>query len=636
MRRATPLDGADPHASTVIANRTKVIVHDLTAIAVAWALAFLARFNFELPPAEFVRSGLEALPVVLLAQAAVARYFGLYKGLWRFASLPDLWNIVRAVVLGALVIALALFVLTRLQDIPRSVLVLYPVFLTLLLGGPRLAYRLWKDRAFNLHQAGDAERVIVVGAGSGGEKVVREMLQDSRYVPVGLVDDDPRLTKSRIHGISVLGTVAELPGLVARYEVDLIIIAVPSASSADMQHIVEWCERSGRPFRTLPRTLDVVSGRVTLEAMRDVAIEDLLSRDPVSFDWQAIQGALAGRTVLISGGAGSIGAELCRQVARLGVARLIVFDQSEFGLFRIERELRAQFPHLEVVFILGDVRDAALLARVFETHRPRTVFHAAAYKHVPILEHQVREAVMNNVLGTHNLAEAALAVGCETFVLISSDKAVRPSSVMGASKRCAELICESKNRRGATRFLTVRFGNVLGSAGSVVPLFRRQIEQGGPVTVTHPEATRYFMTIPEACQLILQAAAIGQGGEIFVLDMGRPVNITYLAEQLIRLSGRVPEQDVRIVYTGLRPGEKLHEELFHEEENLAPTTHEKLLLAQQTSRSSVEIERLFDSLMAACERHDEELLRELLRDGVVGYRSGVAPSVVVPFERSSN
>ncbi|MEQ8233972.1 MAG: nucleoside-diphosphate sugar epimerase/dehydratase, partial [Gammaproteobacteria bacterium] len=586
--------------------------------------------------AEFVRASLEALPVVLVAQALVARYFGLYKGMWRFASLPDLWNIVRAVVLGALVTALALFVLTRLQDVPRSVLVLYPVFLTLLLGGPRLAYRLWKDRALNLHHAGDAERVLVVGAGSGGEKVVREMLQDGRYVPVGLVDDDPRLTKARIHGISVLGTVPELPALATRYEIDLIIIAVPSATSAQMQHIVEWCERSGRSFRTLPRALDVVSGRVTLEAMRDVAIEDLLSRDPVSFDWQAIQGALAGRVVLISGGAGSIGAELCRQVARLGVARLVVLDQSEFGLFRSERELRAQFPHLDLVFVLGDVRDAALLGRVFEAYRPRTVFHAAAYKHVPILEHQVREAVLNNVLGTHNMAEAALAAGCETFVLISSDKAVRPSSVMGASKRCAELLCESKNRRGATRFLTVRFGNVLGSAGSVVPLFRRQIEEGGPVTVTHPEATRYFMTIPEACQLILQAAALGQGGEIFVLDMGQPVNITYLAEQLIRLSGRVPGQDIRIVYTGLRPGEKLHEELFHAEENLAPTSHEKLMLAQQTSRSNAEIGQLFESLVAACEQQDEELLRELLRDGVIGYRAAPTTGVVVPFERSTN
>ncbi|MEQ8659978.1 MAG: nucleoside-diphosphate sugar epimerase/dehydratase, partial [Gammaproteobacteria bacterium] len=438
----------------------------------------------------------------------------------------------------------------------------------------------------------------------------------------------------RIHGISVLGTVPELPALAARYEVDLVIIAVPSATSAEMQHIVGWCERSGRPFRTLPRTLDVVAGRVTLEAMRDVAIEDLLSRDPVSFDWQGIQRALAGKVVLISGGGGSIGSELCRQVARLGVARLVVFDQSEYGLFQIERELRARFPHLELVCVLGDVRDAALLGRVFEAYRPRTVFHAAAYKHVPVLEQQVREAVLNNILGTHNVAEAAIAAGCDTFVLISSDKAVRPSSVMGASKRCAELMCESKSRRGATRFITVRFGNVLGSTGSVVPLFRRQIEDGGPVTVTHPEATRYFMTIPEACQLILQAAAIGRGGEIFVLDMGQPVNITYLAEQLIRLSGRVPGQDVRIVYTGLRPGEKLHEELFHAEENLAPTGYDKLLLAQQTTRSSAEIGRLFETLMAACERHDDEALRELLRDGVIGYRAPPA-GVVVPFERSS-
>ncbi|MEX2481910.1 MAG: nucleoside-diphosphate sugar epimerase/dehydratase [Gammaproteobacteria bacterium] len=620
----------------MISNRHKVILHDLTAIVAAWALAFLSRFNFVLPPEVYIQAGLQALPLVVVVQALVARHFGLYKGLWRFASLPDLWNIIRAVGLGALIIGVGLFVISRLHGIPRSVLVLYPVYLTLLLGGPRLAYRLWKDHSLSLRNITGSERVIVIGAGSGGEKIIREMLQGGDYLPVGLVDDNPALTKSRIHGVSVLGTVAELPGLVERYDVALLIIAVPSATSAEMQHIVGWCEKTGRPFRTLPRARDIVAGRVGLEAMRDVAIEDLLSRDTIRFDWRAIHAELSRRSVLVTGGGGSIGSELCRQVAGLGVARLVVLDQSEYSLFQIERELRADFPQVELVFVLGDVCDRAFVDRVFSRYLPRVVFHAAAYKHVPILEQQVRAAVLNNIVGTHTVAEVAVARGCESFVLISTDKAVKPASVMGASKRFTELLCETKGRESATRFITVRFGNVLGSAGSVVPLFKRQIETGGPVTVTHPEATRYFMTIPEACQLILQAAAVGRGGEIFVLDMGEPVNITYLAEQLIRLSGRVPGRDIAVVYTGLRPGEKLAEELFHADEGLAPTGHEKLLLAQHTPRSAADIKTIYDALVAACERGDEDALRALLRDTAVGYRAPPAStSVVVPFERSS-
>jgi len=620
----------------VISNRTQVILHDLAAIVIAWMLAFTARFNFELPPPLYIHAGLQALPLVIVVQALVARHFGLYKGLWRFASLPDLWNIIRAVVLGALVIGVGLFVISRLEGIPRSVLVLYPVFLTLLLGGPRLAYRLWKDHTLSLRNITGSERVLVLGAGSGGEKIIREMLQGGDYVPIGLVDDNPALTKSRIHGVSVLGTVRELPALARRHDVDLLIIAVPSATSAEMQHLVEWCEKAGRPFRTLPRARDLVAGRVALDAMRNVAIEDLLSRDTVSFDWRTIQQVLAGKAVLVTGGGGSIGAELCRQVARLGVSRLVVLDQSEYGLFQIERELRGTFPHVDLACVLGDVGDQAFVAGVFERYKPRVVFHAAAYKHVPILEQQVRAAVLNNIVGTHVVADVALAQGCEAFVLISTDKAVKPSSIMGASKRFTELLCETKSRQAATRFITVRFGNVLGSAGSVVPLFKRQIEAGGPVTVTHPDATRYFMTIPEACQLILQAATAGRGGEIFVLDMGQPVNITYLAEQLIRLSGRVPGRDIAIVYTGLRPGEKLQEELFHADENLTPTPHPKLLLAQHTPRSGIEIKAIYDALVAACERRDEDAMRALLRDTAVGYRAPLAAAnVVVPFDRSA-
>ncbi len=619
--------------------RTIVISHDLAMIALAWFLALSARFNFALPPAEFLVSNLRALPVVILVQGAIAWYFRLYRGLWRFASLQDLWNIVRSSVLGAFGIALALFVLTRLENIPRSVLMLYPLFLVFLLGGPRLLYRLAKDRSLNLHNIRNGERILVVGAGSSGEMLVRDILRDGNYVPVGFVDDRAGLTRMRIHGIPVLGSIASLPELVQRYQVDRIFIAIPSATNAQMQRIVELCERSGCPFRTLPRLQDLVSGRVGLREVREVAIDDLLGRSAVQLDWAGIQRQLLGQTVLVTGGGGSIGAELCRQVARLGVAALVIYERSEFQLYLIERELRQGFPHLTLHAMLGDVCDAVALEHAFAEHRPRLVFHAAAYKHVPIVEAQIREGVRNNILGTSNVVEAADRHGCDAMVLISTDKAVRPSSVMGATKRFAELLCERKNLQSKTRYVTVRFGNVLGSAGSVVPLFREQIRSGGPITVTHPEATRYFMTIPEACQLILQAVSVGGGGDIFVLDMGEPVNITYLAEQMIRLSGHVPGEDIRIVYTGLRPGEKLREELFHAEENLRPTSHPKLLLAAHTRLEAARILDLYERLMQACDRFDEKRIRETLTEAVPELSDEHARTVardqtVLQFKRS--
>ena len=600
----------------LISTRSKVVLHDLVAIAVAWSLALFARFNFEIPPENYFDAALAAFPVVLVVQGAIARYFGLYKGLWRFASLPDLWNIIRAAALGSLAIALTLFVNNRLTDIPRSLLILYPFFLVFLLGGPRLAYRLWKDHSLSLRNISGGQRVIIIGAGTGGEMIVRDMLRDGSYVPVGLVDDDPSLLKVRIHGVPVLGAVSNLPSIASRYDADSLIIAVPSASNAEMQRIVAKCEQSQLPFRTLPQIQDIVSGKVGLQEVRDVSIDDLLGRDKVELDWQVIQSSLVGKAVLVTGGGGSIGAELCRQVARLGASKLVIFDHSEFNLYNIEREIRETHPHLPLHCMLGDVCDRAALNRLFTTYAPRLIFHAAAYKHVPMLETQAREAVRNNIVGTNEVIEAAQRHSSEALVLISTDKAVRPTSIMGATKRFAELICESRSRHSTTRFITVRFGNVLGSTGSVVPLFRQQIRAGGPVTVTHPEATRYFMTIPEACQLILQACAIGEGGEIFVLNMGDSINIAYLAEQMIRLSGHTPGTDIPIAFTGLRPGEKLHEELFHVEEDLAGTSHDKLLLAAHSLVDSGRVEALYESLAHACEIYDEDAIRRLLIEAV--------------------
>jgi len=592
--------------------RLKIILHDLGAIAAAWLLALCARFNFGLPPPEYLHAGLKALPIVLVVQAVLAWRFGLYRGLWRFASPRDLWNIIRAAGLGALMIALTLFLFFRLIDIPRSVLILYPLFLVFLLGGPRLAYRVWKDHALSLRSVTAQARVVVVGGGSGGESVVRDMLRDGSYLPVAIVDDDPRLARGRIHGVPVLGTIDDLPQVVLRRDADIIIITIPSATSAQMRRIVAQCEASGRPVRTLPQLHDMVAGRVSVRSLRDVSLDDLLGRDKVTLDWARIQAALAGRTVMVSGGGGSIGAQLCRQLAGLGVARLLVLERSEFNLYNIERELREAHAHLPLLAQLGDVCDARAMQALCARYRPSYVFHAAAHKHVPILQGQAREAVRNNVFGTVTLLEAAERNGCEVFVLISSDKAVRPASVMGATKRLAELVCESRPRTSATRSITVRFGNVLGSAGSVVPLFAEQIARGGPVTVTHPDARRYFMTIAEACQLILQAGAAGRGGEIFALEMGEPVNIAYLAERMIRLSGREPGTDVKIVFTGLRPGERLHEELFLADERLAPTGHEKLLLARHVEVDPARLNELLAALERAVAACDDDAAAALL------------------------
>jgi len=616
--------------------RAKIVLHDLCMTALAWSLAVAARFNFALPPPEFLHAALRAVPVAVAIQGLLAWRFGLYRGVWRFASLPDLWNIIRAAALGALLSGIALFLLNRLVGIPRSVLLFYPLFLVFLLGGPRLVYRLWKDRSLTWRAIGTGPRALVIGGGSGGELVVRDMLRGGAYLPVGILDDDPRLLRGRIHGVPVLGAIEQLREVLTAHDVDLLVIAIPSATTAQMRRIVDLCEASGKPVRTLPPLRDLGAGGLGVQSLREVSIDDLLGRDSVVLDWGGIQAGVAGKVVLVSGGGGSIGAELCRQLARLGVARLVVFERSEHALYLVERELRERHPHLPLTAVIGDVGDRAALDHLFQAWRPALIFHAAAYKHVPILQGQVREAVRNNVLGTLEMVEAAERHQAEAFVLISTDKAVRPSSVMGATKRVAELLCETRNRRSPTRFITVRFGNVLGSAGSVVPLFREQIAAGGPVTVTHPEARRYFMTIPEASQLILQAGTAGRGGEIFVLDMGEPVSITYLAEQMIRLSGRVPGADIAIVYTGLRPGEKLNETLFRDDERLVRTGHDKLLLAQH---SAVDPRRLAEQVAAmarAVAGFDEAACERLLIEAVPELARGVSADAanVVSINRS--
>jgi FlaA1/EpsC-like NDP-sugar epimerase len=481
-----------------------------------------------------------------------------------------------------------------------------------LLGGPRLLYRFWKDHRLDLYASSARKRVLVLGAGRAGELLVRDLRTTGQYLAVGFLDDDPALAGARLHGLPVLGKLSELERLAPEVAAEMLLIAMPSIGREKMQAVVERCEQSGLPFRMVPRLQDVVAGRSQFNTLKEVAIEDLLGREPVQLDWTAIRQQLAGKRILVTGGGGSIGSELCRQAARLGCASLTVLELSEFNLYQIERELAREFPELQLNVFLGDVGDAVTCQHVIQKARPEVVFHAAAFKHVPMLQQQTREALRNNVLGTLAIAQAVRDAGCEIFVLISTDKAVNPANVMGASKRAAELACRMVAGHGKTRFITVRFGNVLDSAGSVVPLFREQIRAGGPVTVTHPQVTRYFMTIPEACQLIFQAAVLGKGGEIFALDMGEPVLIRYLAEQMIRLAGKEPGREIAIVYTGLREGEKLFEELFYAQEMYDTTAHEKIFLAKQKEVSVPELAQQFARMSAAVKRFDETVLRDCL------------------------
>ncbi|MCU0988536.1 MAG: polysaccharide biosynthesis protein, partial [Xanthomonadales bacterium] len=561
--------------------RAAVVVHDLVMVVFAWLAAgwIINRSGFggvihSLPL-------MTELLLVLAVQGLVLWSTGLYKGLWRFASFPDLWNIVRAATFGTILIitALTIFYGTEVRQVIGAVLI-YPAILFHALGLPRMCYRFWKDsRLPEKSKAAGQQRVLVLGAGRSGALLERELSHRGASDVVGFLDDDVRLRGAQVHGIPVLGTIDQLTRISREVGADLAIIAMPSATNQQMQRIVEICEKSGIEFRTLP-TLNELGNKTTrIDDLKRVVIDDLLGREPVSLVWETIREGLAGKRVMITGGGGSIGSELCRQIARLNPIELILIDNSEYALYRIDLELQSEFQDLIFYSVLGDICDSATVEKVVGEYRPDMIFHAAAYKHLPILQTQIREAFRNNVLGTMRLAEAAERHRVGTFVLISTDKAVNPANIMGGTKRVAEMYCQNMNARSHTRYITVRFGNVLNSNGSVVPLFKEQIAKGGPVTVTHPEISRYFMTISEASQLIMQAAVLGSGGEIYVLDMGEPVKITYLAEQLIRLSGKEPGRDIQIVYTGLRPGEKLFEELFHELEPYEQTQHEKIFLA---------------------------------------------------------
>ena len=594
--------------------RALVVLHDLLMISAAWVLGRLATaWLIDAGGAPWQQIALE-VNLILILQGLLHWRAGLYRGVWRFASLPDLGNLLRAAVLGAASGAAVLLLLSAPLELMVLMVWVFPILLALLLGLPRLFYRVFKDMRSEVRQRRITRRTAILGAGKSGRLLLKELNRRGGHDVVGFLDDDPRLRHRNVDGVPVLGKISRLPRVVREAMIDQVVIAIPSASNLQMQRIVTVCEQADVDFKTLPTLKELGSSITRFDDLKPVVIDDLLGRDPVSLDWDAIRAGLAGKRVLVTGGGGSIGAELCRQIARLDPAGLVVLDNSEYNLYRVDYRLRSEFRDLIVESVLGDVCDPATIDTVMRRSRPEVVFHAAAYKHLPMLQTQIREAFRNNIIGTRRVADAADRYGVDIFVLISTDKAVNPANVMGATKRVAELYCQQINRRSSTRFITVRFGNVLNSTGSVVPLFNEQIRRGGPVTVTHPEITRYFMTIAEAGQLILQAGVLGQGGEVFVLDMGEPVRISYLAEQLIRLAGKEPGRDIEIVYTGLRPGEKLFEELFHAHESYANTGHEKIFL---TTASGEDRNGLIDLLAAgerAVQQYDTGELRSILVD----------------------
>jgi len=591
--------------------RWAILAHDVLWIPVSLFLAYWFRFNLGSIPSVHLSGLYWLMAAALPVQVGFFHLFGLYRGIWRFASIPDLMRIIKSVAGGAALTFGLVFIFQRLEGVPRSVLLLYPMFLTMGLASPRLLYRWWKDRS--LHLASDRPRALVIGAGRAGELLLRDLLKSNVYLPVGILDDDPDKQGMEIHGVRVLGGLDDIPAQIRTMAVDVALLAIPSAPRQLIRRVTGDCQQVDIPCRTLPSLTELADGSVEVASLREVVIEDLLGRDPVVMDAESLISLLRDHCVLVTGAGGSIGSELCRQIGRMAPAQLVMLDHAEFNLYNIEQEMHGKLGGA-CISLLGDVRDSARMRWVFEHFRPEVIFHAAAYKHVPLVEENPAEGAKTNVFGTCNVADLAVEFGVKTFVLVSTDKAVNPANVMGASKRAAEVYCQNLNARSPkTAFITTRFGNVLGSTGSVVPKFRSQIADGGPVTVTHPKMTRFFMTIPEAVSLILQAGALGQGGEIFVLDMGEPVKIVDLAEQMIRLSGLVPNDDIAIKFTGLRPGEKLYEELFHEAEHLSGTAHPKLMLAESRETDWSILTGKLEQLRDACTRRDTDLVRHTLK-----------------------
>jgi FlaA1/EpsC-like NDP-sugar epimerase len=571
------------------------------------AVFFVVLINSEKNISSFENfsDGAVELLFIIVIQSIAYRAFGLYRGVWRFASLPDLMRIIKACLAGTCVLAATHFFLNA-GYLPISSFPLFCLFAICLLSGARLSYRWHKD----YHKKFNADKkVIVIGAGTAGENILRELKRKSNkdFMPVGLIDDDAGKQGLEIHGIRVLGFTKDLPAIVEARNIDLILIAIPRANTVQMRRIVNLCEQSKVPYRTLPSFNDIAAGKTNITNIREVSVEDLLSRDPIEFDRERLRDYITNKKILVTGAGGSIGSELCRKIAEIKPAAIILIDSNEYNLFKIQTELQQFFPELKLHFYLVSITNQAIIHDIMTKYAPDFVFHAAAYKHVPLLEPLSRIAIENNIFGTKIVAEAAIASKVKKFILVSTDKAVNPENVMGATKRCAEVLCQYFNQNSKTEFITVRFGNVLGSTGSVIPIFKEQITNGGPVTVTHPDMERYFMTITEAAQLIIQTVTLNNPGALYVLDMGEPIKIQYLAEQMIKLSGHIPNVDIKISYSGLRPGEKINEELFYPNENVNRIENSKILHVDVPKINFTGFSQHLDQLKQACQLNDVNL-----------------------------
>lgn len=595
-----------------------LLLCDLLTLPFVVYLAFVLRLETFVPQ-RYILTLAVMVVATLGIKPAILALFGGYARYWPFASLSELRLIFRAAIVGELVVTLFIFTLApffAVPEPPRSIPIISFLLTLAAFAAPRLGLR-WLYHSLNArhnHQQ-NARRVLIIGAGESGCLVLQEIQRNPKLLlfPMGFVDDDPHKQRLNIHGIEVLGYIDDLPRLVRTYRIKQALIAIPSATAEQLRRIVELCQQAEVEVRTLPGVYELISGQVQVQRFRPVQLEDLLPRAPISTDIVPVSAMLHNQTVLITGAGGSIGAELCRQVALCNPRALVLLGHGENSIFTIQNELLRIYPKIPHYAVIADIRDAARIERIFATYRPQVVFHAAAHKHVPLMEYNPEEAVLNNVGGTLNLLRAAEAANCQHFVMISTDKAVNPTSVMGATKRVAEHLVQAVAQRTGRGFVAVRFGNVLGSRGSVVPFFQKQIEAGGPVTVTHPDIERYFMTIPEAVQLVLQAATLGSGGEVFVLDMGSPVKIVDLARDLIRLAGLQPDEDIPIVFTGLRPGEKLYEELFLDAETHIRTPHEKIFVSQNHISPLPQFYAQVDALLEAAHVGEHTTLMTRIR-----------------------
>jgi len=607
-----------------LAIRQRVVVKFLLHLAIfflAYSLAYVVRFDFTVPP-QFVSILWKTIPVLLVAKALGFLAFGLFHGWWRYVSIRDILPIAAGCTLGSLILAAAVSVLWGAYYVPRSIYFLDWANTLMLVLGIRYMVRTGRETLGRKRGEND-RRVLVVGAGSAGQMIVREIRENPGLgmIEVGFVDDNKAKQGTRIDGLPVMGGHSDIPELCEKHRIDEIVIAIPSAPPSHLRHILEHCRDVKAKARILPGIGDLIDGKVSVGALRNVDLEDLLGRDPVEIDLDLLHRRITGHTVMVTGAAGSIGSELCRQIARLSPGRLVLFEIAETPLFDLEMAVREKYPTLDLVPVIGDVRDRARVEEVVRSYRPAIIYHAAAYKHVPVMEMNPVEAVKTNVLGTRIAAEAAARFGVERFVLVSTDKAVRPTNVMGATKRVAELVIHNLNGEGRkTVFVAVRFGNVLGSVGSVIPIFRKQLATTGKLTVTNAEASRYFMLLQEAAGLILQAGAMGEGGEVFVLDMGEPVRIVDLAKNLIRLSGKELGVDAEIVYTGLRPGEKLHEELIVEGEDVSRTSHPKVMMLIGSEKMPPSWVRQLEELIRLAAAGNRFGVVEKLDTLVKGYR----------------